>query len=98
MLGTEWGFTDGENFQITIRDGVQWSDGTPFTTGDVLTTFSLLRLMSNTVWGYIDEVTAVDESIVNFHMSKPSTRRRALCRPHVHATDLCLRRMGNPGR
>ena len=74
LLATEWGFAeDGENFTITIREGVQWSDGTPFTVDDVLATFSLLRLMSNTVWGYIDEVTAVDDLVVNFHMSKPST-------------------------
>jgi len=73
LLATEWGFADEENFQLTIREDVVWSDGAPFSTDDVLATFSVLRLMSNTVWQYIDEVTAVDESTVNFHMSVPST-------------------------
>ena len=74
LLATEWAFAeDGENFTVTLREGVVWSDGSDFTAQDVLTTFNVLRIMSNTVWSYIDEVTASDDYNLNFHMSNPST-------------------------
>src|SRR5262245_13550024 len=33
---------DGKTFTFTLRDGVQWSDGTPFTSADVAFTFEAL--------------------------------------------------------
>ena len=33
---------DGKTFTLTLRDGVQWSDGTPFTSADVAFTFAAL--------------------------------------------------------
>jgi peptide/nickel transport system substrate-binding protein len=50
-----------------------WSDGTEFTSADVVATASVLRIMSDTLWRYVDEVTAVDDYTVNYHMSVPST-------------------------
>lgn len=74
LLATEWAFLeDGENFEVTLREGVMWSDGSEFTAADVLATTSVLRLMSSTLWEYVDEVTAVDDYTVNYHMSVPST-------------------------
>ncbi len=73
LLATEWGFQDGEIFQVKLRQGAVWSDDTPITAKDVLTSFSLARLMKVTVWNYIDSVTAADDYTVNFHMSVPST-------------------------
>ena len=43
------------------------------TAEDVLATFWCLRLQSNTVFQYVDEITAVDDYTVTFHMSLPST-------------------------
>ena len=60
-------------FQITLRQGAKWSDGTEFTSADVLVTLSLMRLMSNVIWKYVDRVEAPDAYTVNFHMSQPST-------------------------
>jgi peptide/nickel transport system substrate-binding protein len=73
LLATEWGFQNGDTFQIKLRQGAKWSDGNEFTAKDVLATFSCARLMKITVWDYLDQVTAVDDYTVNFHMSKPST-------------------------
>jgi len=74
ILATDWGFAeDGENFNVTLREGVVWSDGTDFSAQDVVTTFNCLRIMSNTVWQYIDEVTVVDDYNLTFHMANPST-------------------------
>jgi len=64
---------NADTFQVTLREGVSWSDGNPLTAQDVVDTFHILQLQSNTVWDYIDAVEAVDDYTVNFHMSVPST-------------------------
>jgi peptide/nickel transport system substrate-binding protein len=73
LLATEWSFQNGDTFQVKLRQGATWSDGNPITAKDVLASFSCARLMAVTVWDYIDKVTAVDDSTVNFHMKVPST-------------------------
>jgi peptide/nickel transport system substrate-binding protein len=74
LLATKWSFLeDGETFQITLREGAKWSDGNEITSNDVLTSMQCARLMKVTLWSYIDEVTALDEYTVNFHMNVPST-------------------------
>ena len=73
VLATEWGFAEGDRFTITLRDDVAWSDGTPFTSKDVVATLWCLRILSNTVWEYIDEVEAPDDYSVSVHMKQPST-------------------------
>lgn len=60
-------------FQVILRQGAKWSDGTDFTSADVVTTLSIQRLMSNTIWKYLDKVEAPDAYTVNFHMKQPST-------------------------
>ena len=62
-----------DTFQIKLRQGALWSDGTPFTAKDVLATYSVRRLMSNVVWQYLDHVEAPDDYTVNFVMKQPST-------------------------
>lgn len=64
---------DADTFQVTLRPGVKWSDGPDVTAEDVAATFWCWRLLSNSVWDYIDEITTVDATTVNFHMSKPAT-------------------------
>ena len=44
LLGTQQSWnTDGTVLSVTLRDGVTWSDGQPFTAKDVAFTFSLLE-------------------------------------------------------
>lgn len=65
---------DGANtFQVRLRQGAKWNDGSEFTSKDVLTTLSVQRLMSNVVWKYLDRVEAPDDYTVNFVMKQPST-------------------------
>ena len=73
LLATEWGFQGGDTFSVTLRQGATWNDGNPITSRDVLSTFWCARLMSNTIWQYVDQIEAPDDSTVNFHMSQPST-------------------------
>jgi peptide/nickel transport system substrate-binding protein len=43
-LATEWSWNeDSTQLTFTIRDGIQWSDGTPFTASDVAFTFNLIK-------------------------------------------------------
>lgn len=64
---------DADTFEIKLREGVVWSDDTPFTSKDVVDTLWCLRIMSQTIWQYVDDVVAVDDLTVRFHMSEPST-------------------------
>ncbi|HWV24613.1 MAG TPA: ABC transporter substrate-binding protein [Thermomicrobiales bacterium] len=64
---------EADVFEIKLREGVKWSDGSDFTSQDVVDTMWCLRLMSQTVWKYLDDVTAVDDYTVHCHMSLPST-------------------------
>jgi peptide/nickel transport system substrate-binding protein len=56
---------------FTIRSGVKWSDGTPFSAADVVYTFDLLKknpaLDLNAVWSVLSSVTqSGDKVIMNF--------------------------------
>ncbi len=56
---------------FTIRSGVKWSDGTPFTAADVVYTFDLLKknpaLDLNAVWSVLSSVSqSGDKVIMNF--------------------------------
>jgi peptide/nickel transport system substrate-binding protein len=73
LLGTEWANEAGDNYTVKLQSGVKWSDGSEFSSDDVLTTFYLLRVMSNSVWRYIDKVEAPDKTTVRFHFAKPSS-------------------------
>jgi len=73
LLATEWSFQNGDTFTVNMRKGAKWSDGNEVTSKDVLTTFWCARLLSNSLWDYIDKIEAPDDYTVNFHMSKPST-------------------------
>ena len=76
-LATEyqWG-DDLKTLTFTIRDGVKWSDGEPFTAGDVAFTFNLLKTaagVSSTALSalvgdnaFIDTITAPDDKTVQF--------------------------------
>jgi peptide/nickel transport system substrate-binding protein len=72
LLASDFKVTPPDKFVVTLRSGLKWSDGSDFTPKDVLTTFSIGRLLSFPVWNYLDTVTASGNDIT-FHMSKPSS-------------------------
>lgn len=79
-LATEYSWSDDLlTLTFKLRDGVKWSDGTEFTSADVLYTFDLLK--SNTELngagaiavregGYVSSVTAPDARTVEFKFNK----------------------------
>jgi peptide/nickel transport system substrate-binding protein len=62
-----------DTFEIVLRQDAMWSDDTPFTAKDVVDTLWCARILSNTVWSYIDDAVAIDDYTVQCHMSVPST-------------------------
>lgn len=74
LLFTSWEYVPDEDlFVVHLREGVKWSDGSDFTAQDVVTTFEVGRLRKWTVFKYVDEIKAVDDYTVQFHMHNPST-------------------------
>jgi peptide/nickel transport system substrate-binding protein len=62
FLATGFTFTNPTTLVYTIRQGVKWSDGKPFTPADVVFTFNLLKkypaLDGNGVWSQISGISA----------------------------------------
>lgn len=56
--------------RVVTRDGVQWSDGKPFSAHDVAFTFGLLKkykaLDRRGVWLFLSDVRAIDDRTVDF--------------------------------
>jgi peptide/nickel transport system substrate-binding protein len=73
LLAQDWRLVPPDTFTVTVRPGIQWSDGSPFTSKDVATTFWVGRLENWSIWRYIDRLDTLDDSTVSFHMSRPSS-------------------------
>lgn len=88
MAGASWEWADDLNLQVTIQSGAEWSDGSAFTSQDVVDTFDILRLQNQTVWRFLDSVEAVDDTTVNFTLTEPSTTvlRRILREANIRAS------------
>jgi peptide/nickel transport system substrate-binding protein len=60
--------------RLDLRPDVTWSDGAPFTSADVVFTFELLKrhrvFDGNNVWGFLEDVRAVDEHAVQVRFSR----------------------------
>ncbi|MET9021199.1 ABC transporter substrate-binding protein [Actinopolymorpha sp. NPDC004070] len=87
MLLEKWHVDEAaRTFTCTLRSGLKWSDGRPITSKDAVTTFWCLRIMRNSLWDYLDDVSAPDERTVVLTMKKPSTVvERYVLRQHLHA-------------
>lgn len=74
-LATEYAWTDPQTLTFTLREGVTWNDGEPFTAEDVAFTFAMIRdnpaLDTQGVWRYLSDVRADDERTVTFAFSSP---------------------------
>jgi peptide/nickel transport system substrate-binding protein len=67
----EW--TGDKEYTLKLREGVQWTDGTPLTADDVIFTLGLGKLPNvpySTLWNFLQDVTAVDDHTVKFTFSE----------------------------
>ncbi|MCH8529230.1 MAG: ABC transporter substrate-binding protein [Saccharospirillum sp.] len=64
-------------FTYDLREGVQWSDGRPFTAADVVFTFEMLKqnpaLDTGAIWNRLEAVEAEGDHRVHFHLSEVNT-------------------------
>jgi peptide/nickel transport system substrate-binding protein len=77
-LATAYAWSDGNlKLRFTLRPGVSWSDGTPFSARDVAFTFNLLHrapaLDREGVWAFLTSVAAVDRGTVEFTLKRVFT-------------------------
>jgi len=60
--------------RITTRDGVRWSDGTPFSARDVYFTFDLMRefpaLDDIGAWTFLEDIRLIDEHTIDFRFQR----------------------------
>jgi peptide/nickel transport system substrate-binding protein len=67
FLATSEKFTDPKTLVFTLRDGVKWSDGQPFSSKDVLFTFNLLKknsaLDTSGVWSQLSGISASGNTV-----------------------------------
>jgi peptide/nickel transport system substrate-binding protein len=70
-LASETVLPDARTIDMTIRDGVEWSDGTPMTPADVVYTFDLIKanptLDLKGAWQHIDTIEPQGDHVV-FHL------------------------------
>jgi len=68
-------WTDDTTYDVVLREGLTWSDGEPLTADDVVYTFELgnqyAALWFAPVWTYLDSVTAVDATHLQFKFTDP---------------------------
>jgi peptide/nickel transport system substrate-binding protein len=73
LAGTSWEWADDTTIRVSLVEDAVWSDGSAFTSQDVVDTFDLGRLMNRPAWDYLESVEAVDEHTVEFNLTAPST-------------------------
>jgi peptide/nickel transport system substrate-binding protein len=74
-LATAFEWKDAQNLQFTIREGVKWSDGQPFTPDDVVFTMDMLKehtaLDARGMWQVLETVTAEGNNVL-FKFKEPA--------------------------
>ena len=77
--GYQWA-ADKKSIVFTIRGGVQWSDGQPFTANDVVFTINMLKDNAPKLsWSvdlkqWVKDATAVDDHTVQISLNNPNPR------------------------
>jgi peptide/nickel transport system substrate-binding protein len=62
-----------KTYTMKLRSGLTWSDGSPVTAKDVVSTFNLHWLMRQQSWTFLSDVKAQDDTTVVFTIGTPST-------------------------
>jgi peptide/nickel transport system substrate-binding protein len=68
----EW--TSDTTYEVTLREGLKWTDGKPITAADVVFTMGLGEMESvpyHNLWTYLSSAEAVDELTARFTFSEP---------------------------
>lgn len=90
IAGESWEWVDDTTLRVHLREGAVWSDGSAFTSQDVIDTFMITRLLNQAVWRFITDIVAVDDVTVDFILTEPSTTvpRRILRETNIRASSV----------
>lgn len=76
-LATKMEWADPSTLEYTLRDGVKFSDGKPFTADDVVFTFDMLKkypaLDTRGAWASLKSVEKTADDAVTFHFDGPGS-------------------------
>jgi peptide/nickel transport system substrate-binding protein len=67
-------WTSDTTYEVTLRDGLTWTDGKPITAEDVVFTVELGKMESvpyNRLWDFLSTAEAVDERTARFTFTEP---------------------------
>jgi peptide/nickel transport system substrate-binding protein len=75
-LATEWKVTGPQTYQFTLRQGVRWHNGDPFTAADAKYSIErtydpAVKTMVSTVLATIDRIETPDAATLVIHTKKP---------------------------
>ncbi len=79
-LAESWQYnTDFTEITLKLRKGIEWNDGTPFTSKDVVYTFNVVRdnqdkMVHTAEISFLKEASAVDDLTIKFILNKPNPR------------------------
>jgi len=59
---------------VKLRPGMEWSDGSALTALDLVGTYNIYWAQNNSVWTYLQDVVAVDDTTVEFWIKAASPR------------------------
>lgn len=66
-------WVDDTTYEIKLRQGIQWSDGKPFTADDVKFTFEMGKKAAmnfSSLWDWLTSIDKVDENTLNFKFNQ----------------------------
>jgi peptide/nickel transport system substrate-binding protein len=67
-------WTNDNTYEVTLREGLTWTDGEPITAEDVVFTVELGKMESvpyHSLWEFLDTAEAVDDRTARFTFSEP---------------------------
>ncbi len=56
---------------VSLKKGMKWSDGTAFSSKDVVGTWNILWIQNSGSWASLQDVVAKDDTTVEFQITKP---------------------------
>lgn len=61
-----------DSFEVKLRKGVKWDDGTEVTSKDAAATFWIARLVGSAIWNFASDLETPDDQTVRFKLTKTS--------------------------
>lgn len=89
IAGESWEWVDDVTLRVKLPAGAVWSDGSAYTSQDIVDTFAIYRLLNTAPWAdHLADVVAVDDTTVDFLLRGASTvaPRRLLRDSFIHAS------------